>query len=792
MAPIRGSMSLRCELVENGKSKISSNFPYIKLMNINSITPLKLIQIAAWQLRRLVPEYSEYPTWVAALPSLQRDAVWKPGQVELLWDSLFRGFPIGAIVVSEKLENQNSRPGKVSGSQDPWPENDVEKRHLLDGQQRCNSIALGFSDPFSREKNITRTDSVDNILWIDLLPKPGIFKSESTRHFLFRLTTSAHPWGYSGVDKADRLQASKMQGSLRILKDECGWKPPQNDQFQRPLAVDLWPAEADTPIPLAWILLEALKGKKGTELWDAVRERCETSPYRWAQLAAKGIAATSSSELLNDIEAGLSRSLSSVLFALELPTATIRAKSKQELSVDSVASPEAQNLSNVEHLFQRLNNGGTPISPEELQYSMIKAYWPGIEDTIGALHRLPMRASLLAVLGARAAMVTDHPTPTTFPGNFSVSSLRGLAIDPQREDKKLLVSNYFGIAETSQKATDQNLFTIQHPSVSIVVKTIDEWLLNRNEDDFGLPPALRTAIAHRSPEVYLLIMIIAERVIFEGADIESFRKPVLGLATALHWFHQDQSRAVRRIYTMLLAETSITAEFFVGILCHQSGDVEATGLLNIVNPASLKKTIGLPNVDNLENWDFYTEIVTNPAKGDPIELARLENFVAPLVWRIIGQKELLIYCQRKWLRTRFQTFDRADASAWEDHNCPWDYDHLLPSSTFHNVRNARYLTVCQRWGNTIGNFHILPFEDNRGRGKKPANIAFATDCDLDLMLVLRHELDAFSLTRDGVVDDRDSVLDFVKATRRRILAIYEDWYRSLNMETLLKTSHAVD
>ena len=31
------------------------------------------------------------------IPELQRGLVWKPAQVELLWDSILRGFPIGSF-----------------------------------------------------------------------------------------------------------------------------------------------------------------------------------------------------------------------------------------------------------------------------------------------------------------------------------------------------------------------------------------------------------------------------------------------------------------------------------------------------------------------------------------------------------------------------------------------------------------------------------------------------------------------------------------------------------------------
>lgn len=35
------------------------------------------------------------------IPELQRGLVWKPAQVELLWDSILRGFPIGSFLLSD-------------------------------------------------------------------------------------------------------------------------------------------------------------------------------------------------------------------------------------------------------------------------------------------------------------------------------------------------------------------------------------------------------------------------------------------------------------------------------------------------------------------------------------------------------------------------------------------------------------------------------------------------------------------------------------------------------------------
>jgi hypothetical protein len=81
---------------------------------------LSLLDIAAWQFPSLAKNCEDgRPPIIAAIPSLQRGAVWKPQQVELLWDSILRGFPVGALVVSKKLENQQTRSGNAPSVR--WP-----------------------------------------------------------------------------------------------------------------------------------------------------------------------------------------------------------------------------------------------------------------------------------------------------------------------------------------------------------------------------------------------------------------------------------------------------------------------------------------------------------------------------------------------------------------------------------------------------------------------------------------------------------------------------------------------
>ncbi|MDR2637063.1 MAG: DUF262 domain-containing protein, partial [Zoogloeaceae bacterium] len=80
------------------------------------------------------------------LPNIQRGFVWKPSQIENLWDSLLRGFPIGAII-------SNEMEGKLQ---------------LIDGQQRVTSIALGCIDLQDGKDKVLRSSADDIRIFIDL------------------------------------------------------------------------------------------------------------------------------------------------------------------------------------------------------------------------------------------------------------------------------------------------------------------------------------------------------------------------------------------------------------------------------------------------------------------------------------------------------------------------------------------------------------------------------------------------------------------------------------------------
>ena len=97
------------------------------------------------------------------IPNIQRGLVWKSMQMELLWDSILRGFPIGSMLVLDKEGN---------GEGD-----------ILDGQQRANAIITGFN-----KNEILGDKRPTNILWIDLNYK-GSESDKERRKYGIRSST---------------------------------------------------------------------------------------------------------------------------------------------------------------------------------------------------------------------------------------------------------------------------------------------------------------------------------------------------------------------------------------------------------------------------------------------------------------------------------------------------------------------------------------------------------------------------------------------------------------------------
>jgi len=86
------------------------------------------------------------------IPSFQRDFVWDSNSVAFFMDSLYKGYPIGAVLLWRTREQlQNER--KLGRFELPPPSKDYPVDYVLDGQQRLTSIFSVFQNELKPEED---------------------------------------------------------------------------------------------------------------------------------------------------------------------------------------------------------------------------------------------------------------------------------------------------------------------------------------------------------------------------------------------------------------------------------------------------------------------------------------------------------------------------------------------------------------------------------------------------------------------------------------------------------------
>ena len=97
------------------------------------------------------------------IPTFQRDVVWEKENVKKLWDSIYKFYPLGSILVwKTDIKLQNHR--KIGGhkiSEGTFSRS--EYQYILDGQQRTTSLLTSLYGG-----SIEGQDGFDPSLYIDL------------------------------------------------------------------------------------------------------------------------------------------------------------------------------------------------------------------------------------------------------------------------------------------------------------------------------------------------------------------------------------------------------------------------------------------------------------------------------------------------------------------------------------------------------------------------------------------------------------------------------------------------
>ena len=127
------------------------------------------------------------------IPTFQREVVWDRNQVKGLWDSIYKFYPLGSILVWKtdiKLQNHRSIGGHIIAEED----NRTEFQYILDGQQRTTSLLTSlyggkiegrgnFDPTLYFDLTVEDKDEVDDdsykkrfLFWDEIDDRGGTFK----------------------------------------------------------------------------------------------------------------------------------------------------------------------------------------------------------------------------------------------------------------------------------------------------------------------------------------------------------------------------------------------------------------------------------------------------------------------------------------------------------------------------------------------------------------------------------------------------------------------------------------
>ncbi len=315
--------------------------------------------------------------------NIQRGLVWSPKQIGLLWDSIFKGIPIGTIMLLMK---------------------DNEKQ-ILDGQQRLNAISLGFSDCDNQK--------MEKVIWVNI---------RHNNNLSFMVTTMSHPWGYNDNEECTKLTADEQRNAVKFFlgrdyTDGDEWNIYRSDNLK---LNSTWPYKANLAIPLL-VLIQAFKTNDGKYVQSvkSLYKKHFLSAYNHYTLLFgenkldESIA--SLQELINNV---LNYKVGATIVTLE-------------------------SLDDIELLFIRINKGGTQISEDELAYSTIKAYFSNVKDSDNLVAEY-IEPSKLARIVFRIIETMVEKKHDGFVNNLSLQKIRERGKDDYY--KSLIEDFYIDIA----------------------------------------------------------------------------------------------------------------------------------------------------------------------------------------------------------------------------------------------------------------------------------------------------------------------------------------------------------
>ena len=697
----------------------------------NSVDAYTIYDIAKWQVE-LEEKISEEQTGGIQLPTLQRGFVWQPHQMEALWDSILRGYPIGSLLMSKDHKGT---------------------KFLLDGQQRCTTIALGFKNPLESVRKSLLNIKEENIpaIWVDLKPLKA---NQHGLKYAIRVLTRSHPWGYRLNDHTKRLTMVEQKRALNYFKRKTG---KEDLKFSLLDYKYRSPWEAYFPVPLALLL--------DTDMSD-FRKTLKDIPYRIETKYGLCDYDQVEDTWINEIYEGVNRAKT-----LLLPEIAVEKKSLE--GDDNNIETQENNLEDAV-LFLRLNASGTNISGQELIYSLIKAMLPEAKELVEDIGLSFLAPTTIINLFVRFIKMKTNDFES-FERSISLQDFRKLREDEKFEkDLKSII-----LSEEAKTLMDNAVSIIEkHPS--------------------NLPPIFYKEVLSKNIDLLLVLLVYLfhntnQSLVEEKHIRQSF------LHSTLFTQSKNRKKIVPKFYSLLRESNWQNWEYSWNVLINQNLKLipllpDIHDYISISN--TLREECLKPEFRHISMTEFLRIIFSENIAivrtltqrddrqiniEDTIEVQEsIENAIQywdSIITPLFRKRDFLVISQRSYFKEEFGEY--MEFEGIEDTNKPWDWDHIYPNSW---VYGKRYISVLVKWLiNTNGNYRALSYNENRSQSNnespelrfrnKPVvqSNSFIKENDLKYWLELTN-------TDNRLKEENPKVDQFVNAVLTRIDNIYIDSY----------------
>ncbi|MFV5702588.1 DUF262 domain-containing protein [Flavobacterium sp. XS2P12] len=566
-----------------------------------------LQEIADWQL--------DSESSMVELPSVQRGFVWKPKQIEDLWDSILRGYPIGSFLFS-----------KTSA-----------KLHLMDGQQRATSIFLGHFNPFNATKAWAIKGELP-IVWLDIKPEV----KPATSKYLFRLTTRSHPWGYQANNNDTKLSVSDRRKALNLFKQH----PDNKDGYTSFKNTTTFPFDATYPIPLAFII----ESKNTNEVIEKVEQHL---PVYFSTLRG---GFKDKSEFMSLLKTELKQKLDEIFDSVkQLDELQI----KSNIIDDRVLQEE--NETENPTLFVRINSSGTTLTGDDLIYSIYKAIFPEAKilmENIGLNFIAPTQ-----VLSLASRIVISDLENNNYVKKINVRDFQrriknndfkeGLKIQIETQQLEKLFKQAIDILSCK----DNTLFEGEVPPVII------KQFIKKNQELFlFFVYWLHINTIELTNQIKL--KMVGKLMSFAWFDFENIPRLWNEKINNNNFWEEPLNELIwwDNIHGIhFLIKPDLLREYYL------QPQIE-----NMFITAHEYRWGLWEDGVGTEIMKYY-----NSVKSQEYDVKTANDYFWKFIGKIQHNRQLILFAQREYINATFGDYNQMDDV--DDTNVPWDWDHIYPS-----------------------------------------------------------------------------------------------------------------